>query len=87
MAAKMILTGDVNLMNVTDPLVPFSLVRDELRAADIVFANLECCLCPPLPSHSLDNEGFFADPAIAGEALKSGGIQAVGPVGVGKGLE
>jgi poly-gamma-glutamate capsule biosynthesis protein CapA/YwtB (metallophosphatase superfamily) len=78
MAAKMILTGDVNLMNVTDPLVPFSLVRDEFRAADIVFSNLECCLCPPLPGHSLDNEGFFADPAVAGEALKSAGIQAVG---------
>jgi hypothetical protein len=78
MTAEMILTGDVNLMNVSDPLVPFSLVRDELRAADIVFANLECCLCPPPPSHSLDNEGFFADPAIAGEALKSAGVQAVG---------
>ena len=46
MTAKMILTGDVNLINVSDPLVPFSLVRDEFRAADIVFANLECCLVP-----------------------------------------
>jgi poly-gamma-glutamate synthesis protein (capsule biosynthesis protein) len=78
MAAKIILTGDVNLMNVTDPVVPFSLVRDELRAADIVFSNLECCLCPPPASHSLDHEGFFADPAVAGEALKSGGVTAVG---------
>ncbi len=78
MTAKLILTGDVNLMNVSDPLVPFSLVRDELRAADLVFSNLECCLCAPSSSHSLDNEGFFADPAIAGEALKSAGIQAVG---------
>ena len=78
MAARMILTGDVNLMNVSDPAVPFALVRDELRAADIVFSNLECCLYPPPPGHSLSNEGFFADPAIAGEALKSSGIQAVG---------
>jgi poly-gamma-glutamate synthesis protein (capsule biosynthesis protein) len=78
MAATMILTGDVNLMNVADPLVPFSLMRDELRAADVVFSNLECCLCPPPPSHSLDREGFFADPTVAGEALKSGGIAAVG---------
>jgi hypothetical protein len=78
MAAKMILTGDVNLMNVTDPLVPFALVRDEFRAANIVFCNLECCLCTPPAAHSLDNEGFFADPAVAGEALKSAGIQAVG---------
>jgi poly-gamma-glutamate synthesis protein (capsule biosynthesis protein) len=35
-------------------------------------------LCPPPPGQSLDDEGFFADPAAAGEALKSGGIQAVG---------
>ena len=41
---KMILLGDVNLMNVTDAAVPFALVVDELRAADIVFCNLECCL-------------------------------------------
>jgi poly-gamma-glutamate synthesis protein (capsule biosynthesis protein) len=78
MTATMILTGDVNLMNVSDPLVPFSLVRDELRAADVVFSNLECCLCAPPLGHSLDNEGFFADPVVAGEALKSGGIAAVG---------
>ena len=37
MATKMILTGDVNLMNVTDPAVPFSLVAEEFREADIVF--------------------------------------------------
>src|SRR5271165_6001363 len=78
MTAKLILTGDINLMNVSNPLVPFSLVRDEFRAADLVFSNLECCLCAPSSGHSLDREGFFADPAVAGEALKSGGIQAVG---------
>jgi poly-gamma-glutamate capsule biosynthesis protein CapA/YwtB (metallophosphatase superfamily) len=78
MAAKMILTGDVNLMNVADPLLPFALVRGEFRAADIVFSNLECCLCRPPAAHSLDDEGFFADPAVAGEALKAAGIQAVG---------
>ena len=43
MATKMILTGDVNLMNATDPAVPFALVRDEFRAAELVFSNLECC--------------------------------------------
>ncbi|MGH7065337.1 MAG: CapA family protein [Stellaceae bacterium] len=76
--ARMILTGDVNLMNVDDAAVPFSLLRDELRAADIVFGNLECCLCPPPGAHSLEREGFFADPAIAGEALRSAGFRAVG---------
>jgi poly-gamma-glutamate capsule biosynthesis protein CapA/YwtB (metallophosphatase superfamily) len=78
MTAKMILTGDVNLMNVTDPAVPFSLVRDEFRAADIVFCNLECCLYQLSSGHSVEHEGFFADPVVAGEALQSAGIQAVG---------
>jgi poly-gamma-glutamate capsule biosynthesis protein CapA/YwtB (metallophosphatase superfamily) len=78
MATKMILTGDVNLMNVTDPAVPFSLVRDEFHAADIVFSNLECCLYQRPAGHSVEHEGFFAHPTIAGEALQTGGIQAVG---------
>jgi poly-gamma-glutamate capsule biosynthesis protein CapA/YwtB (metallophosphatase superfamily) len=78
MTLTMILTGDVNLMHVADPVVPFAPVRDELRAADLVFSNLECCLAPPPTIYSLDNEGFFADPAVAGEALKSAGIAAVG---------
>jgi poly-gamma-glutamate capsule biosynthesis protein CapA/YwtB (metallophosphatase superfamily) len=78
MRMKMILTGDVNLMNVDDPAVPFALVRDEFRSADIVFCNLECCLYQPPNGHSPQNEGFFADPMVAGEALKSAGVQAVG---------
>jgi poly-gamma-glutamate synthesis protein (capsule biosynthesis protein) len=78
MATKMILTGDVNLMNVSDPAVPFALVRDEFGAANVIFSNLECCLCDPPTGHSPGNEGFFADPAVAGEALQSAGIQAVG---------
>jgi poly-gamma-glutamate capsule biosynthesis protein CapA/YwtB (metallophosphatase superfamily) len=78
MATKMILTGDVNLMNVADPAVPFSLVENEFRAADIVFSNLECCLYQPASGHSVEHEGFYADPSVAGEALKSAGIHAVG---------
>jgi poly-gamma-glutamate synthesis protein (capsule biosynthesis protein) len=73
----MILTGDVNLMNVDDPAVPFARVRDEFRAADIVFSNLECCLYDPPRGHAVENEGFFAAPAT-GEALRSAGIGAVG---------
>jgi capsule synthesis protein PGA_cap len=76
--ATMILTGDVNLMSVTDPAVPFALVRDELCAADLVFSNLECCLYAPPSDHSWEREGFFADPIAAGEALRRGGIAAVG---------
>jgi poly-gamma-glutamate capsule biosynthesis protein CapA/YwtB (metallophosphatase superfamily) len=78
MATKMILTGDVNLMNVTDPRMPFSLVEGEFRAADLVFSNLECCLYEPAGGHSVEHEGFYADPSVAGEALKSAGIHAVG---------
>ena len=74
----MILTGDVNLMNVTDPAVPFALVKDEFRAAGLVFSNRECCLYQPPTGHTLENEGFFADPQVAGEALAWAGLQAVG---------
>ena len=75
---RMILTGDVNLMNVDDPAVPFARVRDELHAADIVFSNLECCLCEPSAGHAAENEGFFASPLVGGEALRRAGIAAVG---------
>ena len=75
---SMILLGDVNLMNVADPTVPFAKVGAELRAADLVFANLECCLYEPPGGHTVEHEGFFADPGIAGEALRIGGIAAVG---------
>ena len=78
MSLRMILTGDVNLMNVNDPKAPFALVTDELRRADVVFSNLECCLVETPAKHSVSNEGFFADPAVGGEALKLAGIHAVG---------
>jgi poly-gamma-glutamate capsule biosynthesis protein CapA/YwtB (metallophosphatase superfamily) len=77
MAVTMILTGDVNLMKVADPTVPFRRVGEELRKADVVFGNLECCLTLPA-THSHGNEGFFADPVTGGEALRLGGLQAVG---------
>jgi poly-gamma-glutamate capsule biosynthesis protein CapA/YwtB (metallophosphatase superfamily) len=77
MARRLILTGDVNLMNVTDSTVPFRRVAADLHAADAVFGNLECCLHIPA-GHSTSAEGFFADPAIGGEALRSSGIHAVG---------
>jgi poly-gamma-glutamate capsule biosynthesis protein CapA/YwtB (metallophosphatase superfamily) len=73
-----ILTGDVNLMNVDDAAAPFARVGGEMRAADLVFSNLECCLYAPPDGHTVEHEGFYADPEIAGEALKQGGIRAVG---------
>src|SRR5579863_3660471 len=74
----MILVGDVNLMNVADPAVPFARVGEELRTADVAFANLECCLYWPPDGHAVEHEGFYADPEIAAEALRLGGIAAVG---------
>ena len=44
MKHTMVLTGDVNLRNVTDPDHPFALVAETLHASDIVFGNLEGCL-------------------------------------------
>jgi poly-gamma-glutamate synthesis protein (capsule biosynthesis protein) len=76
--AMLILTGDVNLMGVADATVPFAHVAGELRKADLVFSNLECLLCGPPAGHSTSNEGFFADPAVCAEALKTAGIGAVG---------
>ena len=76
MTNKLILTGDVNLMNVTDATVPFRHVAAELNGADVVFSNLECCLHLSQQTHS--NEGFFADPKVGGEALALSGIRAVG---------
>ena len=78
MATRLILCGDVNLMHVADPAVPFARVREMLRAADLVFANLECCLYLPPQGHVVEHEGFFADPRVAGAALQQGGIGAVG---------
>jgi poly-gamma-glutamate capsule biosynthesis protein CapA/YwtB (metallophosphatase superfamily) len=77
MPLTMFLTGDVNLMKVADPSVPFRRVGEELRKADVVFGNLECCLTLPA-THSHGNEGFFADPVVGGEALRLGGLQALG---------
>ena len=78
MPATLILVGDVNLMNVDDPAAPFRRVKDIFAEADIVFGNLECLLYHPPDGHSVEQEGFFADPTIAGEALKLAGFDAVG---------
>jgi poly-gamma-glutamate capsule biosynthesis protein CapA/YwtB (metallophosphatase superfamily) len=77
MTLKVLLTGDVNLMNVTDPAAPFTKVAAEFKSADLVLSNLECCFYEPDAAHALDREGFFATPASA-EALKLAGIHGVG---------
>lgn len=77
MKRVLMLTGDVNLMNVTDPQVPFARVTDTLRRADVLFGNLECCFHEPADGHSLEHEGFHA-PAASARALVIAGYRAVG---------
>lgn len=73
----MMLTGDINLMNVTDPSTPFARVKSTLNQADVLFGNLECCLYQPSEAVSAGDEGFFASPAAA-HALQIAGFNAVG---------
>src|SRR5450759_1647349 len=77
MPQTIMLTGDVNLMNVTAPDVPFRLVAPIFKQSGFVFSNLECCFYDPPGGQAVENEGFFAALA-AGEALNLAGIQAVG---------
>jgi poly-gamma-glutamate capsule biosynthesis protein CapA/YwtB (metallophosphatase superfamily) len=78
MPQSMILVGDINLMNVDDPAVPFARLGDALAGADFVFGNLECLLYEPPDGHSVEQEGFFADPKSGGAALQFAGLAAVG---------
>lgn len=77
MKRALMLTGDVNLMNVTDPKVPFALIADTLRGADVLFGNLECCFYEPGAAHSVEREGFYA-PCASAQALAIGGFHAIG---------
>ncbi|MGZ8228851.1 MAG: CapA family protein [Burkholderiales bacterium] len=77
MRTTILCTGDVNLMNVTEPRAPFVRVIDALRRADVRFANLECCFHEPTAERSLSDEGFYASPALT-EALRLAGFDAVG---------
>jgi len=74
---QILLTGDVNLMNVEDPRVPFARIAATLRVADFLFGNLECCLYAPPAARSRADEGFYALPAV-GNALALAGFHAVG---------
>ena len=73
----MMLTGDINLMNVTDATIPFRQIASTLNSADVLFGNLECCFYQPPAAISVMDEGFYASPA-AGQALKIAGYAAIG---------
>jgi poly-gamma-glutamate capsule biosynthesis protein CapA/YwtB (metallophosphatase superfamily) len=77
MRRLLMLTGDVNLMNVNDPRVPFARVRDTLRQADVLFGNLESCFYEPAAGHPVEREGFYA-PLASARALVIGGFRVVG---------
>src|SRR5213082_3101049 len=83
MNSNLILTGDVNLLGITDPALPFRHVAPLLKAADAVFGNLECCLYETAQKRELmaddvsGHEGFHAPPA-AGRALTLAGFHALG---------
>lgn len=77
------LLGDINLIGVDDPALPFRTVAPALKASDAVFANLECCLFSPAEKREMlrdDQSGFeglYAPPS-SGEALRLAGVQAIG---------
>ena len=77
MKHSVILTGDINLLGVSDPAVPFARIAEDLRSADVVFSNLECSFYEPGTERSVEDEGFYATLKSA-EALKLGGIHAIG---------
>jgi poly-gamma-glutamate capsule biosynthesis protein CapA/YwtB (metallophosphatase superfamily) len=80
---RIALLGDINLLGVADPAVPFSKVAAALKATDAVFANLECCLFNPAEKREMMRddqsgfEGIYAPPA-AGESLRRAGIDVIG---------
>lgn len=77
------LLGDINLIGVDDPALPFRKVAPALKTSDAVFANLECCLFSPAEKRDLMRddqsgfEGLYAPPA-SGEALRLAGVQVIG---------
>lgn len=77
MRHKMILTGDINLLGVTEPTIPFAKIADTLQAANVVFSNLECCFYEPERERSVEDEGFYA-PLQSAEALTLAGVHAIG---------
>lgn len=72
------LLGDINFRGVTDASRLFEHVQAPLQQADMVFANLECCLYDQ-PDDALEQRGFYVPPATgAASALARAGVRAVG---------
>ncbi len=76
MTQTLYLLGDINFKGVDAGTPALQAIAPTIRDANLVFANLECCLYAPDESES-ERRGFYADPAHAG-TLRAAGIQAVG---------
>jgi poly-gamma-glutamate capsule biosynthesis protein CapA/YwtB (metallophosphatase superfamily) len=76
MTRTLCLLGDINLKGVAEPDAVFDLVRPRLADADLVFANLECCLFDDATTAS-EQRGFYVPTRFA-PALKAAGLHAVG---------
>lgn len=70
------LLGDINLKGVANPSRIFDVVGPQLAQADMVFANLECCLFDGADG-AAEKRGFYV-PTAAAALLKAGGLQVVG---------
>lgn len=70
------LLGDINLKGVANPSRIFDVVGPHLAQADMVFANLECCLFDGADG-AAEKRGFYV-PTTAAALLKAGGLQVVG---------
>ncbi len=80
---RIALLGDINLLGVEDPAVPFRQVAPALNATDAVFANLECCLFDPSEKREMmrdDQSGFegIYAPPTTGDALRLAGVHVIG---------
>lgn len=70
------LLGDINLKGIADPSRIFDAVGPQLAQADMVFANLECCLFDGA-EQAVEKRGFYV-PTTAAALLKAGGMHVVG---------
>jgi len=70
------LLGDVNFLGTSRADGLFDHVAAPLQRADMVFANLECCLYAQ-PDDATERRGFYVPPAL-GTALAQANVQVVG---------
>lgn len=74
---RLVLTGDVNLSNVTDTGKPFALVAKALGQADVAFGNLEGLLYDSKQRIAYKPKFYYCD-SEAAPALAKGGFHAMG---------